>query len=127
MCGNFGLLLLLQNEKTGCAGTQWEVFDGLKLLNLMHILEQQAAGISLTVQEALHFNCAKASSSLISFRIPCGGRMALRYMYPALSQLLRSEEGKQQALLAAAGQQTALAVAQQQAAHFSLSLTECVQ
>jgi hypothetical protein len=54
------------------------------------------------------------------FRFLRGARMTLRCMHLVLSQLLRSEEGKQQALLAAAGQQTAHAVAQQQQAHCSL-------
>jgi hypothetical protein len=45
MCGNFGLLLLLQTKKkSDDAEAPFEVFDKLKLLKLMQILGQQAAG-----------------------------------------------------------------------------------
>jgi hypothetical protein len=49
MCGNFGLLLLLQAKKSDYAEAPCEVFDKLKVLKLMQILEQQAAGALKTV------------------------------------------------------------------------------
>jgi hypothetical protein len=49
MCGNFGLLLLLQTTKSDHEQAPCEVFDKLKLLKLMQILEQQAAGAPIAV------------------------------------------------------------------------------